>query len=80
MVIRPGLVRAQEITATCRFTTDEGAAVQGEFGALIMAASSRVRTVGAHQGLGWHPEHTNMLTTVGEARLRTFAARPASST
>ncbi|MFJ9351158.1 NAD-dependent epimerase/dehydratase family protein [Streptomyces sp. NPDC101237] len=55
-------------------TTEEAAAVWGEFGALIMAASSRIRAVSARQELGWHPERTDMLSMIGEERLRRLAA------
>ncbi|MFF1738880.1 Rossmann-fold NAD(P)-binding domain-containing protein [Streptomyces mirabilis] len=55
-------------------TPQEAALVWGEFGALVMAASSRLRAVRAQQELGWRPEHTDMLTTIGEARLRKLAA------
>ncbi|MFG3289149.1 NAD-dependent epimerase/dehydratase family protein [Streptomyces sp. NPDC048179] len=55
-------------------TPQEAALVWGEFGALIMAASSRLRAVRAQQELGWRPEHTDMLTTIGAARLRRLAA------
>ncbi|MFJ8107887.1 NAD-dependent epimerase/dehydratase family protein [Streptomyces sp. NPDC096132] len=55
-------------------TPQEAALVWGEFGALIMAASSRLRAVRAQQELGWRPEHTDMLTTIGAASLRELAA------
>ncbi|MEV6126418.1 NAD-dependent epimerase/dehydratase family protein [Streptomyces violaceusniger] len=54
-------------------TPGEAAGVWGEFGALIMAASSRVRAVTAQQELGWQPRHTDMLTMIGEDRLRRLA-------
>ncbi|MGW4906295.1 NAD-dependent epimerase/dehydratase family protein [Streptomyces sp. NPDC004270] len=56
-------------------TPQEAALVWGEFGALVLAASSRLRAVRAPQELGWRPEHTDMLSTIGEARLRKLAAR-----
>ncbi|MGW2051606.1 NAD-dependent epimerase/dehydratase family protein [Streptomyces sp. NPDC001858] len=55
-------------------TPQEAALVWGEFGALVMAASSRLRALRAEQELGWCPEHTDMLSTIGEARLRKLAA------
>ncbi|NEB38514.1 NAD-dependent epimerase/dehydratase family protein [Streptomyces sp. SID14515] len=58
-------------------TPDEAADVWGEFGALIMAASSRIRAVTSQQELGWQPEHTDMLTMIGEGRLRQLARRSA---
>lgn len=61
-------------------TPEEAVGVWGEFGALIMAASSRIRAVGARSELGWHPEHpehTDMLSMIGEDRLRRLAgSRP----
>ncbi|MBO3680191.1 NAD-dependent epimerase/dehydratase family protein [Streptomyces sp. NEAU-YJ-81] len=54
-------------------TPGEAAGVWGEFGALIMAASSRIRAVSAQQELGWQPRHTDMLTMIGEDRLRRLA-------
>ncbi|MFF2086646.1 NAD-dependent epimerase/dehydratase family protein [Nocardia sp. NPDC058176] len=58
---------------TRSLTTEEATEVWGEFGALIMAASSRIRAVAARRELGWHPEHTDMLTEIGEHRLRQLA-------
>ncbi|SES48111.1 hypothetical protein SAMN04487983_106713 [Streptomyces sp. yr375] len=55
-------------------TTEEAAGVWGEFGALIMAASSRIRAVSAQREPDWHPEHTDMLSMIGEERLRRLAA------
>ncbi|MER8161578.1 NAD-dependent epimerase/dehydratase family protein [Streptomyces sp. NPDC094472] len=54
-------------------TPGEAAGVWGEFGALIMAASSRIRAVSAQQELGRQPQHTDMLTMIGEDRLRRLA-------
>ncbi|MGW4629543.1 NAD-dependent epimerase/dehydratase family protein [Streptomyces rubiginosohelvolus] len=54
-------------------TPDEASDVWGEFGASIMAASSRIRAVNSAQELGWQPEHTDMLTMIGEERLRQLA-------
>ncbi|WP_328498702.1 NAD-dependent epimerase/dehydratase family protein [Streptomyces sp. NBC_00414] len=59
---------------TRSLTPEEAALVWGEFGALVMAASSRLRSVCAQQELGWRPEHTDMLSTIGAARLRKLAA------
>ncbi|MFS8197553.1 NAD-dependent epimerase/dehydratase family protein [Streptomyces sp. CWNU-52B] len=59
---------------TRSLTPEEAAVVWGEFGALVMAASSRLRAVRAQRDLGWRPEHTDMLSTIGEARLRKLAA------
>ncbi|MCX4818007.1 hypothetical protein OG601_46380 [Streptomyces sp. NBC_01239] len=54
-------------------TPEEATAVWGEFGALIIAASSRIRAVDAHRKLGWQPQHTDMLTMIGDDRLRRLA-------
>ncbi|HWO67119.1 MAG TPA: NAD-dependent epimerase/dehydratase family protein [Umezawaea sp.] len=54
-------------------TPDEAVTVWGEFGALLLAASSRVRAPRARRELGWSPEHTDMLTMIGEPRLRIMA-------
>lgn len=56
---------------------DEAARVWGEFGALVMAASSRIRAVAATRELGWRPERTDMLAEIGEPRLRALAGRTA---
>ncbi|KAA0910135.1 nucleoside-diphosphate sugar epimerase, partial [Streptomyces apricus] len=55
----------------------EAIGVWGEFGALVMAASSRIRATSAQRELGWRPEHTDMLTMIGEERLRRLA-RPSA--
>lgn len=54
-------------------TPEEAAGVWGEFGALVMCASSRIRAVSSRRELGWYPERTDMLTMIGEARLRALA-------
>ncbi|MEV8047150.1 NAD-dependent epimerase/dehydratase family protein [Streptomyces griseoluteus] len=54
-------------------TPKEAADVWGEFGALVMSVSGRIRAVRAQQDLGWQPEHTDMLTMIGEERLRRLA-------
>ncbi|MFF3485619.1 NAD-dependent epimerase/dehydratase family protein [Streptomyces sp. NPDC002701] len=58
---------------TCGLTPDEATGVWGEFGALIMAVSGRIRAVRAQRDLGWQPRHTDMLTMIGEERLRRLA-------
>jgi nucleoside-diphosphate-sugar epimerase len=55
-------------------TIEEAAAVWGEFGALVMAASSRIRALSTQEELGWRPEHADMLSMIGEERLRRLAA------
>ncbi|WP_413797187.1 NAD(P)H-binding protein [Streptomyces iranensis] len=52
----------------------EAAEIWGEFGALIMASSSRCRAPRTRRQLGWEPHHSDMLTMVGEPRLRELAA------
>ena len=51
----------------------EAADIWGEFGALIMSVSSRVRDAQTRKALGWSPRHTDMLSEIGEPRLRTLA-------
>ncbi|MFE0351048.1 NAD-dependent epimerase/dehydratase family protein [Streptomyces griseoluteus] len=55
-------------------TPQEAADVWGEFGALVMSVSGRIRAIHAQQDLGWQPQHTDMLTMIGEERLRRLAA------
>ena len=54
-------------------TSARAAQIWGDFGALIMGASSRLRAVRARLELGWRPEHTDMLAMIGQARLRSLA-------
>ena len=61
---------------TRSLTVAEATDVWGEFGALIMSATSRCRDPRSRGELGWRPEHTDMLTMVGEARLRALAGAP----
>ncbi|WNV86147.1 NAD-dependent epimerase/dehydratase family protein [Umezawaea sp. Da 62-37] len=63
---------------TRSLTPREATEVWGEFGALILAASSRIRAPRTRRELGWSPTRTDMLTMVGDARLRSIAAVPAS--
>jgi nucleoside-diphosphate-sugar epimerase len=58
---------------TRSLSPDEAVAVWGEFGALLLAASSRIRAPRARRELGWTPERTDMLSMVGEPRLRDLA-------
>ncbi|TDV43116.1 NAD-dependent epimerase/dehydratase family protein [Actinophytocola oryzae] len=55
---------------TRSLTPDEAATVWGEFDALLLGASSRSRAPRSRQELGWTPRHTDMLTMIGEPRLR----------
>jgi len=65
---------AGDLGVTTRsLTVAEASRVWGDFGALIMAASSRLRAVAARRELGWQPEHTDMLSMIGEPRLRRLA-------
>jgi len=61
-------VPARSITMT------EAAEIWSEFGALIMSVSSRVRDAASRAALGWSPHHTDMLSEIGEPRLRALAA------
>ena len=51
----------------------EATDIWGEFGALIMSVSSRVRDAQTRKALGWSPRHTDMLSEIGEPRLRALA-------
>jgi nucleoside-diphosphate-sugar epimerase len=54
--------------------------IWGKFATLIvMAASSRSRSPRSCYELGWAPKHLDMLSQIGEARLRTLARRPEGS-
>jgi len=59
--------------ATRSVTMAEAATIWGEFGALLMSVSSRVRDAATRRALGWAPVHADMLSEIGEARLRTLA-------
>ncbi len=61
--------------ATRSVTLSEAAAIWGEFGALIMSVSSRVRDAATRRALRWAPVHTDMLSEIGEPRLRALASR-----
>ncbi len=54
-------------------TVSEATEIWGEFGALIMSVSSRVRDVQTRKALGWSPQHLDMLSEIGEPRLRALA-------
>ncbi|MFE5144540.1 hypothetical protein ACFRDV_44235 [Streptomyces fagopyri] len=54
-------------------TLEEAEQVWGPFGALILAASSRIRATAAQQELGWQPQHADMLTMIGDQRPRDMA-------
>ncbi|MGV9690939.1 NAD-dependent epimerase/dehydratase family protein [Streptomyces sp. NPDC003444] len=58
---------------TRSLTPGEAEQAWGPFGALLMAASSRLRSTAAHRELGWQPRHTDMLTMIGDQRLRDMA-------
>jgi nucleoside-diphosphate-sugar epimerase len=51
----------------------EAAEVWGEFGALIMSASSRSRAPRTRRELGWKPERLDMLAEIGEPRFGQLA-------
>ncbi|PRY44783.1 NAD-dependent epimerase/dehydratase family protein [Umezawaea tangerina] len=54
-------------------TAEEAVGVWGEFGALILSASSRVRAPRARAELGWRPVHPDMLAMVGDSGMRAVA-------
>jgi nucleoside-diphosphate-sugar epimerase len=59
---------------TRSLTLEEAFEVFGKFSALIvMGASSRSRSPRARDDLGWAPEHLDMLSQIGEPRLRALA-------
>ncbi|MFH8533476.1 NAD-dependent epimerase/dehydratase family protein [Streptomyces tendae] len=66
-------VAADLAVKTRSLTPEEATGVWGEFGALLMAVSGRIRAVRAQQDLGWQPRHTDMLSTIGKERLRRLA-------
>jgi nucleoside-diphosphate-sugar epimerase len=67
---------AKDMNCTTRsLSVNEAVDLWGEFGALIMGSSSRSRSQRALQELGWIPNHTDMLTMIGEPRLRAMAVR-----
>ncbi|WCT72593.1 NAD-dependent epimerase/dehydratase family protein [Sphingomonas naphthae] len=53
---------------------EEAAAVWGDFGALIMSVSSRIRDASTRAALRWSPRYADMLSEIGEPRLRALAA------
>jgi len=57
---------------------EEANDIWGEFGALIMASSSRSRSPRARDELGWTAGTTDMLSLIGEPRLRALAERAPS--
>lgn len=61
---------------TRSLTPEEAAGVWGDMGGLILAGSSRCRAPRTRGELGWIPAHTDMLTMIGEPRLRNLADRP----
>jgi nucleoside-diphosphate-sugar epimerase len=59
--------------ATRSLTMDEANAVFGPFGALIHSACSRSRDPRTRAELGWTPSQLDLLSEIGEARLRALA-------
>lgn len=60
-------------------SVEEAFEIWGRFATLIvMGASSRSRSPRARSDLGWTPEHLDMLSQIGEPRLRALAAREAA--
>lgn len=58
---------------TRSLTMDEANDVFGPFGALIHSASSRSRDPRTRSELGWQPFHLDLLSQIGEPRLRALA-------
>ncbi|MEK6353927.1 MAG: NAD-dependent epimerase/dehydratase family protein [Burkholderia cenocepacia] len=58
---------------TRSLTMDEASEVFGRFGALIQSACSRSRDPRTRSELGWQPIHLDLLSQVGEPRLRALA-------
>ncbi|MEE4454886.1 NAD-dependent epimerase/dehydratase family protein [Novosphingobium resinovorum] len=59
--------------STRSVTMAEATEIWGEFGALIMSVSSRMCDAASRAALGWSPNHTDMLSEIGEPRLRALA-------
>lgn len=59
--------------ATRSLNPSEAVEVWGEFDALLIGASSRIRARRSRRELGWAPTRTDLLDTVGERRLRALA-------
>jgi nucleoside-diphosphate-sugar epimerase len=58
---------------TRSLTPAEAVGVWGEMGALVLSASSRTRDDRTRAELGWAPQHTDLLTAVGDPDLRALA-------
>ena len=54
-------------------TMSEAVEIFGPFGALLQSACSRIRDSSTRTELGWVPTRQDMLSTVGESRLRVLA-------
>lgn len=66
---------ADDMSCPTRSVSEEEAAgIWGPFGALVMGASSRCSAPRSHDELGWSPRHTDMLSMIGEPRLRELAS------
>jgi nucleoside-diphosphate-sugar epimerase len=59
--------------ASRSLTMEEAAAVFGPFGALLQSACSRSRDPRTRTELGWRPNHSDLLSQIGEPRLRALA-------
>ena len=65
---------ARDMNVPCRsLTRDEATEVFGPFGALMQSASSRLRDTNTRRELGWTPTRLDMLSMIGEPRLRALA-------
>jgi len=69
---------AQDMQCETRsVTSEEATQIWGEFGSIVMGGSSRSRSPRSREQLGWTAKRTDMLTMIGEPRLRALAAREA---
>ena len=65
---------AADLGVAARSVSPEQATeIWGEFGALIAGASSRIRAPRTVSDLHWIPEHTDILSMIGNSRLRELA-------
>ena len=69
---------AQDLGCPTRsLSVEEAFEVWGKFATLIvMGASSRSRSPRSRDELGWVPVHTDLLSQIGEERLRALAKQP----
>lgn len=67
---------AQDLgVSTQSITPKEAEEVWGAFGALIAGATSRISAPRSRDELGWVPHHTDMLTEIGNPKLRKLSEK-----